>query len=105
MVPVAGAGNILGEATTPSGSILNEAMRGLATSSLAVDYLPGLLAGRFPVDASTVLCIAPQPNTQCAGACTLPSIRHEIPVPFSQQHPLRIPNNPSTNCDASHHWV
>jgi hypothetical protein len=28
MVPVAVAGNILGEATTPSGNIFNEAMRG-----------------------------------------------------------------------------
>ena len=29
MVPVAVAGNISGEATTPSGNIFNEAMRGL----------------------------------------------------------------------------
>jgi len=28
MVPVANVGNISGEATTPSGNILNEAMRG-----------------------------------------------------------------------------
>jgi len=28
MVPAAVAGNILGEATTPSGNIFNEAMRG-----------------------------------------------------------------------------
>ena len=32
MVPVAVAGNILGEATTPSGNIFNEAMRGERTT-------------------------------------------------------------------------
>lgn len=32
MVPVAAAGDILGEATTPSGNIFNEAMRGLGAA-------------------------------------------------------------------------
>jgi hypothetical protein len=45
MVPAVMAGNILGEATTPSGNIFNEAMRGDTDSSLE----PRCFYGKKPI--------------------------------------------------------